>query len=54
LFYVGESNPGYQKLWLLTIYKKEGQDAPRHILERAKERKALHELKLEAERRKRQ
>jgi len=49
LFYVGESSAGYQKLWLLTVYKKESQDVPKHILVRARERKALHEAMLKAE-----
>jgi phage-related protein len=49
LFYVGESGAGYQKLWILTVYKKESQEVPKHILERAKSRKASHEAKLKAE-----
>lgn len=49
LFYVGVTGPGYQKLWVLTVYKKESQEVPRHILERARSRKASHEAKLRTE-----
>ena len=28
LFYIGESIPGFQKLWILTVYKKESQEVP--------------------------
>jgi hypothetical protein len=50
LFYAGESRSGYQLLWLLTVYKKESQEVPKQILERARERKAAHEAKLRAQR----
>jgi phage-related protein len=48
LFYVGQTGPGYQKLWILTVYKKESQEVPKHVLERAKARKTSHEAKLQA------
>lgn len=49
LFYVQETREKYQKLCVLTCYKKESQDVPRHILERAKNRKATHESSHKAE-----
>ncbi len=52
LFYVGESSPGYQKLWILTVYKKESQEVPRNVLDRAKTRKATHESTQNTEREK--
>ena len=52
LFYIGESSAGYQMLWILTVYKKESQEVPKHIIERAKARKATHEVNLKAEREK--
>ena len=48
-YYVGESSAGYQKLWILTVYKKESQEVPKHILERAKARKTSHQAKLAAQ-----
>lgn len=49
LYYVGETRSGYQKLWILTVYKKESQEVPKHVLERARSRKATHEAKLKAD-----
>ncbi len=49
LYYVGGSGPGYQKLWILTVYKKESQEVPKRILERARQRNSAHEAKLRAE-----
>jgi len=49
LFYVGESISGYQKLWILTVYRKESQEVPQHVLDRAKARRASHEAKLKDE-----
>ncbi len=49
LFYVGESGTGYQKLWVLTVYKKESQEVPKHVLERAKTRMVSHQAKMKAE-----
>jgi phage-related protein len=42
LFYVSESGKQYEELTILTIYKKESQDVPKTILERAKKRKDAH------------
>jgi len=54
LFYMGDSAPGYQKLWILTIYKKETQEMPKQVLERAKSRKANHEAEVKKQQEKEQ
>jgi phage-related protein len=53
LFYVGQADSGYQKLWILTVYKKETQEVPKHVMDRARARKTRHEAKQRADEEKR-
>ncbi|MGA2572023.1 MAG: type II toxin-antitoxin system RelE/ParE family toxin [Terracidiphilus sp.] len=39
LFFTSDRSSGFEELVMLAVYKKQGQKAPRHILEAAKKRK---------------
>jgi phage-related protein len=43
LFFTAFKTPGFERLVVLTVYKKESHDVPRNVLERAKGRKAQYE-----------
>lgn len=43
LFFSAESRTGYERLVVLTVFKEESQKVPKHVLARAKERKAVYE-----------
>lgn len=42
LFFVADRTPDYERLVVLTVFKKESQDVPRSVLERAAIRKRLY------------
>lgn len=42
LFFVSESREGYQKLVVLTVFKKEANKVPNHVIERARQRMQQH------------
>lgn len=45
LFFTMDRTAAFERLVALTIYKKQSQDVPRNVLERAKSRKAQFERK---------
>ena len=45
LFFAVDRSPGFERLVALTVYKKEGQEVPRNVFDRAKARKAQFEKK---------
>ena len=45
LFFTVDRSAGFERLVALTVYKKEGQDVPQNVLERARARKAQYERK---------
>ena len=45
LFFATESRAGYEKLIVLTVFKKQSQDVPNNVLARARERRTAYEAR---------
>ena len=45
LFFAVDRTAGFERLIALTVYKKESQDVPQNVLDRAKSRKLQHETR---------
>jgi len=43
IFFAVDRTEGFERLVVLTVYKKEGQDIPQNVIDRAKARKAEYE-----------
>ncbi len=43
IFFIVDRTAGFERLVVLTVYKKQSQDVPQNILDRAKARKAEYE-----------